>query len=80
LKQLSKIGKAESGRIAKFLMNISTLPSPYLKAQPILPTSKGLWRFRVGDYRVICRIDNEKMIVLAVAVGHRRDVYKKNLH
>lgn len=35
----------------------------------------GLWRYRVGDYRVLCQIRDGELLVLVVAVGHRRDVY-----
>lgn len=36
----------------------------------------GLWRYRVGDYRVICSIEDHELVVLVLQVGHRRDVYK----
>lgn len=36
----------------------------------------GLWRYRVGDYRIICEIDDEKITVLVIDVGHRREIYK----
>ena len=35
----------------------------------------GQWRYRIGDYRLICQIEDSKLIILALAVGHRRDVY-----
>ena len=36
-----------------------------------------LWRYRVGDYRILCQIKNdEELLVLVVAVGHRRDIYE----
>jgi mRNA interferase RelE/StbE len=37
----------------------------------------GLWRYRVGDYRIICEIQDERVVVLALAVGHRREVYSR---
>jgi mRNA interferase RelE/StbE len=37
---------------------------------------KGLWRYRVGDYRVICRVEDGRMVVLVLDVGHRREVYR----
>ena len=37
---------------------------------------KGLWRYRVGDYRLICELIDKKLIILALAIGHRRDIYK----
>jgi mRNA interferase RelE/StbE len=35
----------------------------------------GLWRYRIGDYRVICEIQDQQLVVLALAVGHRREIY-----
>jgi mRNA interferase RelE/StbE len=37
---------------------------------------KGLWRYRIGDYRIICRIEDRALIVVVVIVGHRRDIYE----
>lgn len=42
-----------------------------LKADP-----SGLWRYQVGDYRILCQIKDRELLVLVVAVGHRRDVYE----
>lgn len=36
----------------------------------------GQWRYRIGDYRLICQIEDEKLIILALSVGHRREVYR----
>ncbi len=36
---------------------------------------KGLWRYRVGDYRIICQIDDAGLIILVIEVGHRRKMY-----
>ena len=35
----------------------------------------GQWRYRIGDYRLICQIDDGRLIILALTVGHRRDIY-----
>lgn len=35
-----------------------------------------LWRYRVGDYRLICQIEDDRLIVLVLAVGHRREIYR----
>lgn len=35
----------------------------------------GLWRYRVGDYGVVCRMEDDRLVVLVVRVGHRREVY-----
>lgn len=36
---------------------------------------KGQWRYRIGDYRLICLIEDNKLIILALSVGHRREIY-----
>lgn len=36
----------------------------------------GLWRYRIGDFRVVCRFQDDKFIVLVVAVGHRKEIYE----
>ena len=36
---------------------------------------KGLWRYRVGDYRIIAAIEDDRFVVLVVTIGHRREVY-----
>lgn len=38
---------------------------------------KGLWRYRIGSYRVICEIRDYELIVLAIDVGHRKEVYRR---
>lgn len=35
----------------------------------------GQWRYRIGDYRIICGIQDEQLVILALTVGHRREVY-----
>ena len=36
----------------------------------------GQWRYRIGDYRMICYINNNELIILALSIGHRKEVYK----
>ena len=37
----------------------------------------GQWRYRIGEYRLICEIEDEKLVILALTIGHRRDIYEK---
>jgi mRNA interferase RelE/StbE len=37
----------------------------------------GLWRYRVGDYRIICELRDDIVVVLVIAVGHRREIYRR---
>lgn len=37
---------------------------------------RGYWRYRIGDYRLICTIEDEKLVIIALNIGHRREIYK----
>ncbi|MDD7057257.1 MAG: type II toxin-antitoxin system RelE/ParE family toxin [Selenomonadaceae bacterium] len=37
----------------------------------------GLWRYRIGDYRLICEIEDEELVILTLTVGHRSEIYRK---
>ena len=54
---------------------INTDEDPRRFGKPLLADMSGLWRYRVGDYRIVCRIEDDKMVVLILAVGHRRNIY-----
>ena len=50
-------------------------PSAYGKGLTV--NRSGQWRYRIGDYRLICSIEDERLIILALSVGHRSEIYKK---
>ena len=54
---------------------IATDEDPRRFGKSLTADMAGLWRYRVGDYRVVCRIEDERLVVLVVRLGHRRDVY-----
>lgn len=77
LKQLSKLGKSNANQILDWLENnIDGSTNPKAQAKPLQYGYKGLWRYRVGNYRVICDIKDKELIVLALAAGHRSTIYK----
>jgi mRNA interferase RelE/StbE len=53
---------------------LESIEDPRRFGKPYL-SLKGAWRYRIADYRLVCLIQNDKLIVLVVKVGHRRDVY-----
>ena len=74
-KQFSKLGKAAQRDIERYIAkNLESVEDPRRFGKPYL-SIKGAWRYRMGDYRFVCLIQNEKLIVLVLKVGHRRDVY-----
>ena len=57
--------------------NLEGCSNPRLFGKPLSGDRKGQWRYRVGDYRIITLIQDNKLIILVIAIGHRRDIYKK---
>ncbi len=75
-KLLSKLDKQIQKRILKYLNQPIFLKNPKLFGKALLYERKGNWRFRVDDYRIICRIEEKKLIVLVLDIGHRKEIYK----
>ncbi|GAB5040991.1 type II toxin-antitoxin system RelE family toxin [Bartonella henselae] len=44
--------------------------------KPLKGQFSGLWRYRVGDYRILCELYDKELVVLVLAVGHRKNIYK----
>lgn len=57
--------------------NLVGTENPRLHGKGLTANRSGQWRYRIGDYRLICNINDNKLIILALSVGHRRDVNKK---
>ncbi len=75
-KDLEKIDPQQKRRIIKYLKkNIATKNDPRRFGDPLSRNLTGLWKYRIGDYRVICEIQEEKIVVLVLRVGHRSKVY-----
>ncbi len=75
-KQLRECGRAEAKRIRDFLRHIESLDDPRRIGKGLKGQLLELWRYRVGDYRVVCEIRGTTLVVLVVRIGHRKEVYK----
>ena len=75
-KQLSKLDKAEARRITTFLrQRLAPLEDPRSAGKALTgPTLGTYWRYRVGDYRLICDIQDGTLVILVIEVGNRREV------
>lgn len=77
-KQLQRLGSGEATRIVSFLEGrLATHENPRelgtaLKGHAL----GGYWRYRVGDHRIICDIQDQRLVVLVVEIGHRREIYR----
>ena len=75
-KQLRKLDKPIQKRLLDWLEDrIEGCKNPRHFGEPLRGEMAGLWRYRIGDYRVICEIQDKQLVVLALAVGHRREIY-----
>jgi mRNA interferase RelE/StbE len=78
LKQLGKLDKSVSGRILNFLRErVEKLDDPRQIGQRLQGTLSEFWKYRVGDYRLICSLEDDRFVVLVLRIGHRREVYKR---
>lgn len=76
---LNRLDKREAKRIAEYMDNrVAVADSPRSYGQALTGSLSGLWRYRVGDYRVICEIRDKTICVLVLEIGHRGDVYRKH--
>lgn len=78
LRDLQQLDHSVQRRILDYLeQRVAPAASPRDFGEALTSTFAGLWRYRVGDYRVICRLEDARLVVLVVRIGHRRDVYER---
>ncbi|AGA34944.1 addiction module toxin, RelE/StbE family [Thioalkalivibrio nitratireducens DSM 14787] len=77
-RQLARLDRKWQAAILDYLEDeIAPLDDPRSRGKPLVGDRKGLWRYRVGDYRILCELQDNHLIVLVVTIGHRREVYRK---
>ncbi len=75
-RDLRKLGDPTRKAILRFLRErVATVEAPRRFGKPLLGDMNGLWRCRAGDYRIVVRIEDERLLVLVVTAGPRRAVY-----
>ena len=76
-KQLKKLDKPTQIRLLDYLeQRIENCKNPRHFGESLKVNKSGLWRYRVGDYRIICEILDTELVVMALAIGHRRVIYR----
>ncbi len=60
-----------------FLQRILSADNPRVSGKPLRGKQANLWRYRIGSWRVVAEIQDHRLIILIVRVGHRGDVYRK---
>lgn len=74
-RQIKKLDKATQRRIIAFLRELEGLDDPHTRGKGLTGNLRGLWRYRVGDYRLVCSLEGDKLLVLVLNVGHRSEIY-----
>jgi mRNA interferase RelE/StbE len=74
---LDKLDNQTRNRIWRFLRRwLAETDNPRERGKVLTGNHAGLWRYRVGDYRLVCQLQDARLVVLVVELGHRSDVYR----
>jgi len=76
-KELRKLDRQSQQDILRYLRErIATDEDPRRFGKSLSRELAGLWRYRIQNYRIVCNIEDQKLTVLVIRVGHRKDVYE----
>ena len=76
-KELRKLDSSVQKEILSYLrLRIMEANNPRVFGQSLSGNKAGLWRYRVGNYRVICKIEDDILVVFVIGVGHRKESYE----
>ncbi len=78
-RQLDKLDPQITRRILKFLHErVARLDNPRSIGEALRGSKLGeFWKYRVGDYRLVCSIEDKRILILVLRVGHRREIYER---
>lgn len=76
-RELKKLDKYTAAMILGWIRkNLEGCENPRQYGKGLTANHRGQWRYRIGDYRIITEIQEKKVLILVLNVGHRRDIYK----
>src|SRR5271165_192935 len=78
-RELGKLDAQQAKRILKFLHDrVAKLDDPRSIGEALHGSRLGeFWKYRVGDYRLICKIEDDRLVVLVLRVGHKKEIYRQ---
>jgi mRNA interferase RelE/StbE len=77
LRELKKMDKYTRQMIYSWIdKNLNGCEDPRQRGKGLTANRSGQWRYRIGDYRLICQIQDAQLVILALSVGHRSTIYK----
>lgn len=76
VKQLRKLDKHQAALLTRWLyQTIDGVDNPRKFGKALTGNKSGQWRYRIGNYRVIVEIEDDRMVVTAIQIGHRKNIY-----
>jgi len=77
-RELDRLDRPIARRISKFLHErVSQLDNPHKIGERLTGALSDFWKYRVGDYRIICSLEHDRLVVLVLRIGHRKEVYRR---
>ncbi|MFO7612775.1 MAG: type II toxin-antitoxin system RelE/ParE family toxin [Clostridia bacterium] len=77
VKQLQKMDKKITAFIVSFIEEkLVDCENPRLHGKALQGNKNDKWRYRVGDYRILAKIDDDIIVIIVVEIGHRKEIYK----
>ena len=78
IKELKKLNRYTRQMIYAWISkNLVGCENPRQHGKGLTANRSGQWRYRIGDYRLICEIKDNELVILALSVGHRREIYSR---
>lgn len=75
-KEFLRLDKPIQKQIQTFIVKLQGMTNPRTRGKALVGNLAGRWRYRVGDYRLVCDIEEDKILVTVLRIAHRKEVYK----
>lgn len=75
-KAARKLDMAVLKRVRMYLEGLAQLEDPRTRGKGLSANRAGYWRYRIGDYRVIVEIIDDRLVLVALSIGHRSEIYR----
>ena len=76
LKQLRKLDNLSRKRILNYVSDVLTkIENPRILGKALKGDLKGLWRYRIGNFRIVCQIQDNSLLILILKIAHRKEIY-----
>ena len=75
LKQLAKMDRPTAAKIIDYMEEIEQLDNPFSRGHGLVNNLKGMWRYRVGDWRILCEVKESLFLIHVMYIGHRDSIY-----